>query len=1516
MNRQRTSLLLCLLFALGFVQTAHSQGIPSEGKDFYLGFIYPPYNDVVYSQTAGYFRVYAYVSSFQNNTVSVSYFDPLTKKEGYPNNYPVAARQTTQIPLDRTQMLMREGDKPGEFKSCHITAKKPINVQFFSTGANSGGSYLALPVNAWGKEYVVAAYKDNGPGNGAMLGGRGPSGLDQAGGVFMIIAAYDGTNVTIIPTARTTGNHFGVNQGQGATGKPQPYNVGLNRGQCWLVKSYSATTDDGEDDISASIVKSDKPVAVISGHEDAWIDGSDVAGFSLEARDYMVEQMIPTEYWDNTGHITIPFIDSSPNNGEGIGDLARIYVSDKNVPTVVHAERNGTIFDKNPGPYLWPEDLNYSEFPVHFSADSGKNFMVVQYDIRNHSTQRTTPPFPSPSMMSIVPRAMWRNAYMWYVPSNINERLQSYYVHVIAPKDGVNLYYEPLDSVYKRNWFSDSLRVSVNGSNAFTNINGLGAQKRKWMNIPGHPDLAGYTFGVSPGTSYYIKAPFPFMVYHFGCRAVDFDGDLGDFDNDDNFFSYALPLGMALSKPVPKRLRITVDTLCSGWRVCVTDSNNPGGIKSVTLLDDPNGEIIIGGRYKWVNAGFDPSDDPLNLKEIVYEPADRDICFNVRVENPGQDAYAPLYIVDVNGNGKIIELRYKKASVEFMPVNAVPNPAFDSVGLFLQPYNPVSKQYEPSYIGEEICREYLFINKLGSPRSFKLLKADVDQPSPFRVTNVDPPIGSSIGPDDTVRITACFIGPDTLMYLDSINFETDCFPTRLPLVGHPGTPIIEADDKHFGTILINSRKCSDVEVRNIGNKPFTLDRQWVMDNLGNQFLFDTLHPKNINLPITLGPGQKHKFWFCYEPSDEGYDSTQMNWHSDIKEPYTNQIKPFSVLTGSGIKPGVNWDRPVESYDRICDDDTVQRVNLINTGTAEAQLTRIWIDGPHANEFEVVNTENNTNPPTWGGTVLPVGDTMWVDVKYTPNLALLPDPYAPRLAYLKTSATLDSTAIPTLELRAIVRRGIPVLGTNTTSDTLDFGYVNVGNQVMRPVRITNTGDAPLIITSYETPGRPFLRLEPDLTPNLPFVIDTGVTVAWEVWGTMDTWGDTTVPLKFNFATPCVKPVIPQLLFKSRNNVVLLEIPPHPPTYIDCRTSEVSGTLSNLGNLVQINLRRVRIVNGLTPNDDANLFTFVETGTNEIIYPGAGKLMDAGDVANFPIRFSPSFTGTVGAYLWAEWDSAGVKFWQDSVEITAEGVALSNFFSVENTANVGQPYTAVTNDFFVIPVRITQDLTAPKDAQPVGAKGATFTITWKGDLFDFIRDQMDEMPNLDARIVSGPTRDANGNESVTIHVEAETGEINTAGDLVHLRFQLMISRELLSDFIISDGFFTDAGGNPICYILNQHIPAQFVPVDRCGDQTVRDFLNDLKPTTISYLNPNPAVPGADMKLGYRVNVSIAPVTIELFDVLGDKVRTLQANHASAKGDHVATIVTDGLAAGTYTVRLSGADWVETTSFIIEK
>src|SRR6185369_9671870 len=106
------------------------------------------------------------------------------------------------------------GDVP-EYAAIHITARRAINVEFFSTGACSGGSFLPITTAGLGKKYVIASYGDN-PGDLGILGNSGypPKGIEISEGFFEIIAPFENTQVTITPNSTTMGGHSGFHSGK------------------------------------------------------------------------------------------------------------------------------------------------------------------------------------------------------------------------------------------------------------------------------------------------------------------------------------------------------------------------------------------------------------------------------------------------------------------------------------------------------------------------------------------------------------------------------------------------------------------------------------------------------------------------------------------------------------------------------------------------------------------------------------------------------------------------------------------------------------------------------------------------------------------------------------------------------------------------------------------------------------------------------------------------------------------------------------------------------------------------------------------------------------------------------------------------------------------------------------------------------------------------------------------------------------------------------------------------------
>lgn len=835
--------LIIILFSSSLL--AQDRGFRSEGREFYLGYLHPR----VGSFYENYFKVYAIVSSYEENEITVSYFSGGGVEQDF-RKYLITGGGIAQIQLDRLRMQTDTiGDK-AEYKSCHITAKRPVSIQYYSTGPNSCGSYLALPIHSWGKKHVVASYNDN-PAVGAWLV------KELSSGVFNIVAAYDGTVVQITPSARTNGGFAGVNQGAGSTGKPQPYSVSLSRGQTYSVRSASSAIS-ADDDISGSIITASHPVAVLAGHEDAFVgnSGSIVnSGGGQELRDFMVDQMIPVEFWDNTGVIGIPHVDTRGTVTEGLGENYRIYVADTYTPQSVTA--NGINY--TPGPYA-PVELFNVEVPMTFSSSGSTRFTAVQYELRSHGSLS---PYPAPSITSLVSESQWRTSYSSV--TSINQWTQNFtnYLTVIGPADQF-----------------ESIMVG-GGGETFKPINtALPATIKTWHkgSIPGFPHLKAVTYDVNYafwlGKNHIVTATFPFMVYPHGNPTTYANS------NYDYYHSYANAGGMSLfDKDVSRRLKVDIDTLCTGgWKVCVTDTNENGGIRYISLLDDPHGYLYAGTSYQHANVSILPLHDPLGLGEFSLTGDEPSYCFTVGVNDPGKEAYAPLIMYDKAGNYRIIELRQSPRKLTITP------DPFTNLDLF-----------SGSKLGVKFCTTFAVYNDKASPTSYSVEALSLST-SQFTLADIQPALPALLMPGDTLTFDVCFLSTDTLLHRDTIRVIANCLDLRLPLAASTVRPILIASDVTFGDLLVGKTACKPVTLKNTGQATFTAQNGSIIQS-DPIFAFDSA--SSARFPLTLAPGATVTLNVCYTPDTIRSHTAFINWQTDIVPPFASEQKSITNLSGQG-----------------------------------------------------------------------------------------------------------------------------------------------------------------------------------------------------------------------------------------------------------------------------------------------------------------------------------------------------------------------------------------------------------------------------------------------------------------------------------------------------------------------------------------------------------------------------------------------------------------------------------------
>ncbi len=670
--------------------------------------------------------------------------------------------------------------------------------------------------------------------------------------------------------------------------------------------------------------------------------------------------------------------------------------------------------------------------PVNFyeTLPDGK-FHVVQYDQRMHGGGA---PYPAPNQMNVIPISRWKTSYLWSVPANTVQVLQGYFINLICRAADYN---------------SDNIQVAVNGGKLSSIRSGGFSLRKVWGagTIPDHPELMGLTYALGP-SSYYVtnisQSPDAgLMIYNYGFRGIDADGDIGDFDKDDFFFAYASPVGFVSGKTENTTITATVDTLCAKWHICahVSGKNQPG-IKQITILDDPNGDLVRPAK-KYSNVQFDLTVDPNNTREIDLDGNTADYCFDVDVKNPFDTAYCPLYIVDNTGNSTIIELRYTspKLRVAYSP-KEIRN-GYDSV------------IYPVTGIGSKSCATIYYINNGDSAKgdpNIAISSATLKhQNSAFAITNTVPSLPASLGPKssskpngDTLAITICFDSKDTAFHLDSLLVTSACLVAPYTLAGQGGTPLIYASDHNFGSAAIGVSKCDTVSVTNVGNLPFTLSKDFVLHDSVN---FSIVPSSLAQLPKVLNPGEKISLQFCFTPTVVGLISTKVDWVTDIAVPYVNSIKSFSILnSGNVVRPGLYWDTTtttINADSTVVPVTGVGRVFLENRQTADAYVIVVRITGPDASEFELGQNQAGYDPLE--RFPIRANGSIWIDLLFKPDMTK-PQPArsAHRFATLTAiynknpSGTItDSTVMQLIGGFDTLRLGVKIQPINTVSKLTAF-----------------------------------------------------------------------------------------------------------------------------------------------------------------------------------------------------------------------------------------------------------------------------------------------------------------------------------------------------------------------------------------------------------------------------------------------------------------------------------------------
>ncbi|MGE3802735.1 MAG: IgGFc-binding protein [Candidatus Kapaibacterium sp.] len=370
---------------------------------------------------------------------------------GYRQEFTLEANKPIRVWLDLSVQLNRS-EIPLNV-GVHVITDNPVSVVATSHRYQTTDSYLIFPVATLGKRYRAAGYK-----------WLANDLLSQ----FAVLATEDQTEVTIVPSVVT-----GMSRPAG-----KPFTITLNRGEAYQVVPEFNPSESS--DLTGSLIESDKPVALFSGHNCAYVPSN-----MYKACNILIEQLPPVNSWGKR------FI-ASPFSGRQ-SYVLRI-VAD-HVGTEV--SMNGQSVAKlGPGTFYEIDDLN-----DNILITSNLPVMVVQYATGytyKASGKEVADSIGDPMMILLPPSDRFLSTY-----------------NITVPFDG--------------EWDNFVNLVVPNHIREMVRVNGKPVDPSIFKSIPNTTFVAA-SLQLQGGT-HAIQAPEPFGVvqygFGYGSKSYDAYGNIG-----------------------------------------------------------------------------------------------------------------------------------------------------------------------------------------------------------------------------------------------------------------------------------------------------------------------------------------------------------------------------------------------------------------------------------------------------------------------------------------------------------------------------------------------------------------------------------------------------------------------------------------------------------------------------------------------------------------------------------------------------------------------------------------------------------------------------------------------------------------------------------------------------------------------------------------------------------------------------------------------------------------------------
>lgn len=281
-----------------------------------------------------------------------------------------------------TAAQLRSSEIP-ERLAVHVTSEKPLSVYGLSHRFQTTDTYMGLPKEALGTEYRTVNYHKL---------------REDLISQCAVIATEDSTTVTITPRSPTF-----LKKPAGV-----PFTVQLRKGDVYQVIGSSPTKNSASD-LTGTLIQSNKPIAVFSGHNGAYIP------IPEKGYNHLVEQLPPISAWGRHYYV-----------GTFVGRT-------KSTIRVVAAEDDTKVFanGQQVANLLAGEYYEDGNITANTQITGDKRILVAQYA---HGFENSLDSVGDPMMILLTPTQQFLKKYRFLTPTRGQWH---HYVNIVVPADGV-----------------------------------------------------------------------------------------------------------------------------------------------------------------------------------------------------------------------------------------------------------------------------------------------------------------------------------------------------------------------------------------------------------------------------------------------------------------------------------------------------------------------------------------------------------------------------------------------------------------------------------------------------------------------------------------------------------------------------------------------------------------------------------------------------------------------------------------------------------------------------------------------------------------------------------------------------------------------------------------------------------------------------------------------------------------------------------------------------------------------